>query len=130
MKRCLFCGKNIPNRNKYCNNKCQAEYEYLLFVENWKIGNNSGTKGHWGQLSNYIRRYMLEKNQYKCSICGWGEVNPYTNTIPLEIDHIDGDASNNREENLRVICPNCHSLTPSYRGANRGNGRPIIWKLK
>lgn len=130
MKHCLFCGKDIPNRNKYCNNKCQAEYEYLHFIENWKIGNNNGTKGNWGQLSNHIRRYMLEKSQYKCDICGWGEVNPYTNTIPLEIDHIDGDASNNREENLRVICPNCHSLTPSYRGANRGNGRPITWKLK
>lgn len=73
---------------------------------------------------------MFDKYQNKCSLCGWGETNPYTNTIPLEIDHIDGNAENNSEENLRLICPNCHSLTPTYRGANRGYGRNITWTLK
>jgi hypothetical protein len=33
-------------------------------------------------------------------------------------------------ENLRLICPNCHSLTPNYRGANRGHGRNITWTIK
>jgi 5-methylcytosine-specific restriction endonuclease McrA len=40
----------------------------------------------------------------------------------------DGDATNNKEENLTLLCPNCHSLTPTYRGANKGNGkRDIKW---
>ena len=54
----------------------------------------------------------------------------HTNTLPLEIDHIDGNSENNSEENLRLICPNCHSLTANYRGANRGNGRNITWIIK
>lgn len=75
------------------------------------------------QLSRNIRRYMLKKYDYKCSRCGWGEINPYTNTVPLEIEHIDGDYTNNNEDNLDVLCPNCHSLTSTYKGANKGHGR-------
>ncbi|MCX5013731.1 HNH endonuclease [Streptomyces sp. NBC_00555] len=42
--------------------------------------------------------------------------------LPLEVDHIDGDWRNNLPENLRLLCPNCHSTTDSYRG--RGKVRP------
>lgn len=43
--------------------------------------------------------------------------------IPLELDHIDGNSENNAEENLRLICPNCHALTPTYKNKNKGSGR-------
>lgn len=56
-------------------------------------------------------------------IIGWGEKNPFTGNIPLEIEHLDGDYTNNKEENLAVLCPNCHSLTSTYKGTNKGNGR-------
>ena len=49
-------------------------------------------------------------------------VNPYTNISPLEIEHIDGNYLNNLESNLILLCPNCHSLTATYKGANK-NGR-------
>lgn len=39
--------------------------------------------------------------------------------IPLELDHIDGDSSNNTLQNLRLLCPNCHAFTPTYRGKNQ-----------
>jgi 5-methylcytosine-specific restriction endonuclease McrA len=39
--------------------------------------------------------------------------------IPLELDHIDGNRHNNSLSNLRMLCPNCHALTPTYRGKNR-----------
>ena len=77
--------------------------------------------GEYG-LSKYIRRYLLEKHNYKCEKCGWGEKNEFTGTIPLEIHHIDGDYTNNKEENLQVLCPNCHSLTETHKSHNK-NGR-------
>ncbi len=57
-----------------------------------------------------------------CEHCGWAEktVDGYT---PLELDHINGDRHDNRMENLRILCPNCHSLTPTYRG--RGKRKTI-----
>ena len=63
------------------------------------------------------------KYNYKCSRCGWNKVNIYTGIVLLEIEHIDGDYTNNNEDNLILLCPNCHSLTATYKGANRGKGR-------
>lgn len=122
-KYCLNCGKELTKRNaKYCNNACQQEHRFKLWVERWKRGEESGMSGAYG-ISHALKRYLLEKYQYKCSKCGWGEVNPYTKTLPLEVEHIDGNYQNNTEDNLTILCPNCHSLTPTYKGANRGNGR-------
>ncbi|MFQ5967082.1 MAG: HNH endonuclease [Acidimicrobiia bacterium] len=44
--------------------------------------------------------------------------------IPLELDHISGDRTDNRLQNLRLLCPNCHALTPTYRGRNIGRSSP------
>ncbi len=41
--------------------------------------------------------------------------------IPLELDHINGDHHNNSLSNLRILCPNCHALTPTYRGKNKAS---------
>lgn len=122
MNHCLNCGKEIPSRNKYCNNKCQKDHQYKQWIARWKNGEETGLCGEY-EISGHIRRYLMDKYHNKCSRCGWGETNPYTNNIPLEIEHIDGNYLNNIEENLDLICPNCHSLTSTYKGANRGNGR-------
>ena len=127
-KYCLNCGKELPNTaKKYCSIDCQHEFEYKQWIEEWKLGNKDGKIGNWGQISNYLRRYIFEKFDNKCCKCGWGKTNPYTGTVPLEIDHIDGNYENNSEDNLQLLCPNCHSLTETYRGANRGKGRGITW---
>lgn len=86
MKYCLNCNSEIPDRQKYCSQSCKLEYEYKQYIERWK----SGKSGEY-QISNYIRRYLLDKYNHKCSRCGWGETNPYTGNIPLEIEHIDGN---------------------------------------
>lgn len=131
---CLNCGKDITSakntKHKYCSNKCQHEYEYKQWIQQYKEDNSIAVSSKWGQLPTPLRRYIFNKYDNKCCICGWSKVNPYTNTIPLEIDHIDGNAENNSEDNLRLICPNCHSLTSTYRGANRGHGRNITWTIK
>lgn len=126
---CLFCGKPIRHRKKYCSTHCQHEYEYQEYIRKWQAGEVSGTVGdNWLDVSAHIRRYIFEKYNHKCAECGWSQINPYTGRLPLEVEHIDGDATNNKEENLTLLCPNCHSLTPTYRGANKGNGkRDIKW---
>jgi len=53
----------------------------------------------------------------KCELCGITEWND--NKLSFDLDHIDGDSSNNLLDNLRIICPNCHSQTPTYRGRSR-----------
>jgi hypothetical protein len=59
----------------------------------------------------------------KCERCGWCERHPITGEVPLTIDHVDGDYRNCKEENLAVLCWNCHALTPTFGGRNRGKGR-------
>ena len=57
-----------------------------------------------------------------CEICGWAERAP-DGRIPVELDHINGDKNDNRIENLRILCPNCHSLQPTHRGLNKRSHR-------
>lgn len=131
---CLNCGKELRNTNnskhKYCSNTCQQKFIYKEWIKQYKKDNSIAKTSKWGQIPDTLRRYIFEKFDNKCCLCGWSEINPYTNTLPLEIDHIDGNSENNSEDNLRLICPNCHSLTQTYRGANKGNGRNITWIIK
>ena len=121
-KYCINCGKQIPSRNgKYCNNTCQQEYQTKQYIERWKNGEETGLSGYG--VCDRVRNYILKKINFKCERCGWSEVNPFTKNIPLEIHHLDGNYLNNKEENLQGLCPNCHSLTETYKGANSGEGR-------
>ena len=54
-----------------------------------------------------------------CELCGWAQKRPLDGVIPVELDHINGDRRDNRLENLRILCPNCHSLQPTHRGLNQ-----------
>ncbi|MCX2925234.1 HNH endonuclease signature motif containing protein [Streptomyces sp. NEAU-W12] len=68
-----------------------------------------------------LKRAMLETGMNEhCALCGLDAL-WLGKPLPLEVDHIDGNWRNNRIENLRLLCPNCHSTTDSYRG--RGTGR-------
>lgn len=67
-------------------------------------------------LRGYVERHQVL--DYKCAKCGcdghWQD-----GEIALEIDHINGDNTNNEISNLRYLCPNCHALTETYRGRNK-----------
>ena len=114
MKECKNCGNKIPNRNVYCNNQCQNDYENKQRLNEWMDGKNFTRQGGTS-IPQWMRRHLLENSNYQCRECGWGQLNEYTNTVPLDIDHIDGDAYNNMIDNLKVLCPNCHSLKKTFK---------------
>ena len=73
----------------------------------------------------FVQSYKLKKRLFaaglklkSCELCGWAQYSP-DGRLPLELDHINGDRHDNRLENLRILCPNCHSLQLTHRGLNK-----------
>jgi hypothetical protein len=124
-RNCKHCGSKVHNRVAvYCSNQCQADFAYELFIKKWLSKEIEGGVGiHALSISRHIRRYMSENYGKECMSCGWNQIHSVTGKVPLEIDHIDGDSNNNHVDNLRMICPNCHALTPNFRALNMGKGR-------
>jgi hypothetical protein len=113
-KYCLNCGKEA--RKKYCSIDCQHEYQQKEISQKIENGDTS--------LSERVyKKYLIKKYGEKCMKCGWNEKNPITQKVPIELDHKDGNSENHNLKNLELLCPNCHSLTPTYKGLNVGNGR-------
>ena len=130
-KNCLNCGKEIDQKKKYCSRKCQHDYQYKKYIEDWKnwlVDGNSGQPG--SSVSCHIKRYLREKYDNKCCECGWDKKHPLDNKCPLQVEHIDGNAMNNKEENLKLLCPNCHSLTLTFGARNRQSARKYRYKNK
>ena len=118
MYKCLNCGKECKHSyhnkaNKFCSNSCQHEltkqttYNRILEGQVYDRG--------------LIRKTLIWKHGRKCWECGLEEWRGHP--IPIEVDHIDGNAGNNSFSNIRLICANCHGITPTWKGKNKGNGR-------
>jgi hypothetical protein len=120
---CINCS-NVTARRRYtyCSNKCQTDYQYQQYILGWQRGEILGLQ-RLGVVSNHIKRYLREKYNNQCCVCGWAQVNQFTKIVPLVADHIDGNWRNNSEDNLRLLCANCDALTETYAALNKGRGR-------
>jgi hypothetical protein len=115
---CLHCNKEHTTKRyrlgQYCNTKCQQSHAHQARVNDWLNNNANVGKGT-------IKRYLAETYGSKCSCCNISEWNG--KAIVFDLEHIDGDSTNNTLNNVCLICPNCHSQTDTFKGKNRGNGR-------
>ena len=127
------------SRSEICR-RLQCRYDTLAVrLRKWNLNHlkNQGGKGFPKQngrvkpedylcndstLNSHPLKLRLWRDGLKpqqCEECGWAERSE-DGRLPLELDHINGNRFDNRIENLRVLCPNCHSLRPTHAGLNKG----------
>lgn len=122
MKLCRGCGSPLTKKSQqvYCSNRCQGATRRKASTQRWLESGQAVWAG--SQRDHYIRLHLIEDQSASCAICG--QVNTWLDSpLSLVLDHIDGNASNNGRENLRLVCPNCDSQLPTYKAKNRGKGR-------
>ena len=118
---CKHCGTESRydghKANIYCSVRCQKDYESKERIRQWLEEGKD-----WGlSIPAWVHRTLEDQRGYACEVCKIEEWNGMA--IKLECDHIDGNHANNHISNLRLICPNCHSQTNTYKNLNKGNGR-------
>lgn len=128
MADCLCCKVSLESRwqVKYCSNFCQKAFQHQSFLKKWKAGTLKKEEVNTKNISKHIKKYLIDQHGQKCSVCGWDKRHPVSGVVPLDVDHIDGDSENNVENNLRLLCPNCHALTLNFKNRNRKHGR--VWR--
>jgi hypothetical protein len=100
-KKCKKCNKEFTRSQGGTNSYC---------VEH-KRGNGKPTSHR------ALKEFLIKQKGHKCENCKnefW-----MNEKIPIQLDHIDGNCDNNEDNNLRLLCPNCHSLTETYGGKNK-----------
>ena len=116
------CKREVPRPSyKYCSNKCQMAYQHQIRVAVFLRGEYPVVE--CTGATSFVRHWLIETYGEQCARCGWRKINPSTGRSPLEVEHIDGDSENMKPENLILLCPNCHSLTDTFKALNKGRGR-------
>lgn len=128
-KKCIFCGKEYAARiySKYCSSNCAIEHKHQIAYEYFLKNSEKYCRGNYTPKA--FKKDFLKEQNGVCAICG---NKPEHNGKPLVfvLDHIDGDASNNKRDNLRMICPNCDSQLDTFKSKNKNSKRRKYWKEK
>lgn len=123
-RMCNNCGGQPLKHINLCEdcNILEKAYKVSVKADRWKLGDISVATTRDGLiLAAWARTYILDEAGNKCTECGWCERNPALDRPILTVDHVDGDWTNNSYYNLKVLCYNCHSLTPTFGTLNLGN---------
>jgi predicted nucleic acid-binding Zn ribbon protein len=111
-----YCGSPIENPvSVFCSDQCRQSQKMGGITE-WVQGGPAPL----GPES--ITRWVKKLRGSACEECGWDQQNPVSGRSQTQVDHIDGDSTNLMYTNLKVLCPNCHSMTPTFGSLNRGKG--------
>lgn len=119
IRNCLNCRKSlIKSQAKFCSKECSGLFKRNELIERWINGEDSGGS-KYGVLKSCFRNFLIEQAGKRCSECGWNTPNPKIGKPILTVDHIDGNWTNNKYENLKVLCYNCHTLTETFGALNK-----------
>lgn len=115
---CLTQGCKTKTEKEFCQ-KCKLESDKQL----WLSGDNSVTwSGATREPRSFVKKYLKELRGDKCEWCNYSKKRP-DGTSKIQMDHIDGNYTNNALSNLRLLCPNCHEDTPTFGSRNQNGGR-------
>lgn len=118
------CRKVFEHRpssfNKYCSLSCQQEHRHMKSYKKIVEGDESIMRANYSPK--HIKDIILNEQDGICAICGCKTEH---NSKPLVfiLDHIDGNAANNKRSNLRLICPNCDSQLDTFKSKNKNGAR-------
>lgn len=121
---CGFCKEQIVKFNQYtkycslpCSFKGQQEERKIAYLNGEYIGKHLQYRG-------WARELIEDLQGKKCKECGVGDT--YNGKpLSLQVNHIDGDATNNVISNVELLCPNCHSQTSTYGSKNKGKSTRV-----
>lgn len=128
-KICKECGKEYEGYKEtdFCSTKCQGQYLHKKAYKDFLENNEKYCRGNYTPKS--FKDFIIEEQGGVCAICGnppiWND-----KSLVFIIDHIDGNAANNRRENLRCICPNCDSQLDTFKSKNKNSARRKYWREK
>jgi hypothetical protein len=122
-KECTNCKEqylSTQKNSKYCSKQCEFEYKTTETYNHYL--NNQIDYCYSNKGMRFVKKHILKEQNNSCEICKMENV---WNNKPIIfiLDHINGDASNNKRENLRLICPNCDSQLDTYKSKNKNSAR-------